>query len=130
MITAFTADVQYNHFTGTSAADNADFTSIEKYLREKELVGSDEFLLGFQLWIGENHNGKLEKPQISAFVYEGGGKFDTMSKRINELNPVPARRVKIDMALEEFLLLFKRFDVVMTTPGLNISGRDLDLKDE
>jgi hypothetical protein len=37
--------------------------------------------------------------------------------------PIPVKRVEVELTLEEFMGLFKRFSVVLTKKGLDLDGR-------
>ena len=124
----FRASVQYNDWKGTAAADNADQNDLHKLLSSKKLIDPDkEFLLGIELWVGENHDGKVEAPTVVAIVTALDNKYDNLEVQLKALKgPIPVRRVEIKLTLEEFVGLFKRFAVVLTTRGLNLEDREFE----
>jgi hypothetical protein len=41
--------------------------------------------------------------------------------------PIPVREIRLELTLEEFFALFKRFDVMLTWDGLELEGRPFDI---
>lgn len=113
----FRASVQYGDWTGTVAADNADQNDLRDLLAAKNLFDREkEFLLGASLWIGENHGGKVQAPYVSAIITPLDNTYDNLDTKLGALRgPIPVRRVEIELTLEEFIGLFKRFAIVLTT---------------
>ncbi len=118
------ASVQYNDWTGTCAADNAGDRAMLCFLTERGLINDTECLVGIELWIGENHAGKVEQPYVTAFVIEGHKDHDDVTKLIGETNPIPMKRIDVEISLNEFLSLFKRFDLVLSWSTLKLTGRE------
>lgn len=115
----FKASTQYGDWEGTAAAD-AQPSSLQEYLEEKGLIKPDEFLVAASLYVGE-HNSAL----VQAFVFQNARNFASVRDAIVAINGrVPVRRVNIKLTTEEFMLLFKRFRVVLTWHGLQLEGRD------
>jgi hypothetical protein len=50
-------------------------------------------------------------------------------KRLDALDgePIPVRAVDISLNLEEFVTLFKRFDIMFTRRGLELEGREYSI---
>jgi len=120
---SFTASVQYDDFKGTAAADNADHTSLQEYLRNKALITAAEFVVGISLRIGENQGSRMAGVYVAAYVYDGANAFDTVKAQIAAQDPVEVRKIVLEISLEEFIVLFKRFAVILTPKGLGIDGR-------
>jgi hypothetical protein len=124
----FKAGVQYGDWEGTAAADGADALAIDSYLEEKGLISGDEFVLAVNLWVGENHGGQLGSVSVRVFVHKGPNHFDTLKPLLDSMTgPIPVREVRLELALEEFVGLFKRFDVMLTWHGLELEGRQFDI---
>lgn len=120
---SFTASVQYDDFKGTAAADNADHRSVQEFLRDKGLMTAAEFVVAISLWIGENQGSRMASVYVAAYVYERAGTFDTVKAAIAAQDPVEVRKIVLEVSLEEFIVLFKRFSVMLTPKGLGIDGR-------
>jgi hypothetical protein len=129
----FRAAVQYGDFEGTASADNAGDIDVRKYLKERDLIKDDEFLLGTSVFIGENHGPK--QPifvQASAYLYKRSGNFDDVARELKSVRgPIPVRVVTIDIEnFDQFVLLFKRFDVTLTLKGLDLIDREYTYTNE
>jgi hypothetical protein len=120
----FTAGVQYDDWVGTAAADNAHPEDLAKFLEAKELLDrKTEFLVATSIWIGENNNGVVRPPYIDAFIAPRSD-FESVAEHLkSEPDPLDLKRVHVELTLEEFIGLFKRFNVVLTKKGLNLNGR-------
>ena len=120
----FKASVQYNDWVGTAAADDLDQTSFGQYLEEKGLMGEDEFLLNIRLWVGEN---LVHRPGIvsaQALAFKGSG-YDKVSEEIaSSKEPIRVRRIDVELTIEQFSRMFKRFAVSLTPRGLDLSDTD------
>lgn len=120
----FKASVQYGDWKGTAAADDADQVGLRKYLENHGLIQAGEFLIATSMWVGENH-GKLGSVHVRAYLYTKGEDFDTVKAALDATTgPISVRVVDIDLAIEEFIILFKRFDLVITHRGLDLTGRE------
>ena len=122
-IDKFVASVQYDDFKGTSAADRADKNGLENWLTEKKYKKPDEFLLGIDIYIGENH-GKHTDPIYVDFLLTSLGGHDSVKAMIDSTRgPIEVRKVPVEMDLYEFFSLFKRFSVALSSSGM-LDGRD------
>lgn len=120
----FIASVQYSDWKGTAAADNADRNDIRKLLRERGVLSDDEFLVGIELWLGEMHGDKVKPPSVGALIIDAEN-FEAAERILDETDdPLPVKRVDLELSMEEFLLLFKRFAVSLSWRGLDLTGRD------
>jgi hypothetical protein len=124
----FRAGVTYGDWTGTAAADNADQNDLRDLLAAKKVFDREkEFLLGASLWIGENHGGKVQAPFVSAIITPLDNAYDNLELKLEALQgPIPVRRVEVELTLDEFVGLFKRFAVVLTTRGLDLEDREYE----
>jgi hypothetical protein len=127
---SFVASVQYGDWDGTAAADDADQRDIHALLREKDAYDSTkEIVIGVKLWIGENHGGKVQAPYVTALIVDADGYDNVPGMLASQDDPIPVKRVELELTLEEFMGLFKRFGVVLTTKGLGLTGRTYTFND-
>jgi hypothetical protein len=120
---SFRAGVQYGDFEGTAAADRADKNDLSDYLRSNGLMQAGETLIAVELWIGENHGGKVAQPSIQAIVVNAPD-YDSAVRDVLNQDPVPVRKINLPISLDEFLGLFKRFAVTLTIRGGELGGKD------
>jgi hypothetical protein len=122
----FDASVQYGDWKGTAKADRADQNEIRSLLRDRKLMRSGEFLVGLEVWVGENHTGRPMVPTISAYLIQAAN-FEQAQAFLREHDPVPVRRVQIDnMTLDEFAARFKRFSIALGPRDLGFVGREYE----
>jgi hypothetical protein len=119
------ANVQYGDFEGTAAADDGHDQSIHNFLREKGVVSKDDFLVGVEIWVGENHGGPSKPPTIRALIAPAGD-FDTFKSNLDRQEELRLREVEIELSFEDFFGLFKRFSIVLTKRGLDLMGREYE----
>lgn len=120
----FDANVQYNDWKGTAALDDADLKDIRKFMQERGLLNDDEFLIGMKLWLGELHGDEIERPFVHAFVINAQD-FEAAKRTLDTTaDPLPLKKVEVDLSMDEFLLLFKRFAISVSWSGLDVSGRE------
>ena len=126
----FKASVQYGDWHGTAAADNLDpmGTSVHDYLEKKGLKKEGEFLLSVKLWVGENSGNKISNVFVHAYLLEGHQNYESAKKTLDELEargePIPVREVELELTLEQFVAMFKRFAVTLTWRDLPLEGRE------
>jgi hypothetical protein len=114
----FKASTQYGDWEGTASADNAH-NSIHEYLLQQKLIEEGEFLVAVSLYSSEN------SIYIRVFVLPGKGDFKSAKEALDSTDgPVSVHEVNLKLKLEEFLELFKRFDVVLTWHGFELEGRE------
>lgn len=121
---SFVANVQYDDWKGTAAADNADDKTIRDLLKSMGAYDpGKELILAVRLWIGENHGGKAEAPHIRALIVDMAD-YETVEQWLrSEADPLPIKSVDVEITTDQFIGLFKRFSVVLTNGGLNLAGR-------
>ena len=97
---------------------------MREFLEEKRLIRPGEFLVAIELFIGENHGGEVKPPYIDVLVFSKKD-FDTTAAALNATaDPLSLRRINVDLHLNEFLGLFKRFAVTLSARGLNLTGQE------
>jgi hypothetical protein len=113
----FHAGVQYNDFTGSAAADEADMKPISSYLEQKGLIREKEFLVGLELSSGVN------RLSLTALVAPLSG-YDNLQAALESGQPLDVREIQLDLDLNEFLGFFKSFNITLSRKG-SIEGRDI-----
>jgi hypothetical protein len=114
----FKASVQYGDLKGTAAADRADKGDAEKWLKEQKLSQDGEYLLGIELWVGENH-GAHKDPVSVTFLLAALGDHDSLKTMIESHNgPIVVRKVTQSMPIAQFLGFFKRFSVSISVSAM------------
>ncbi|MBS7546277.1 hypothetical protein [Ancylobacter oerskovii] len=122
---ALKAGVQYGDWDGTVAADNGDQGGIHDHLREKGLLRDDEALLAIRF-----HSGSTDGiPWVDALVLRAAG-FDGAKQILQQTDTPTLYQRKFEPTLQEFFSLFKRFNIVLTISGQNLSGREFDIVQE
>jgi|AntDeeMinimDraft_4_1070355.scaffolds.fasta_scaffold05138_2 hypothetical protein len=114
----FNATVQYNDHLGTVAAYRAAQQAATEWLQERELKHEGEFLLGIEMYAGENH-GVHRDPVSVHFLLVTPGDYDNVKEMLDSTEgPVEVRKVSEEMPLDEFFGLFKRFSVCLSPDGM------------
>ena len=128
----FRASVQYGDWKGTAAADNAEFDAFYKLLLGKGLISETDFLVGIHVYIGENRMGQVRPPYVTAFLLEGVDNYESAEAALRSMSdPLDLKRVRIEnIALNDFLGLFKRFSIAISARGLDITGREILPREE
>lgn len=124
----FHASVQYGDMKGSAIADKHDNLCMSRYLEEQGLIQEGEILIGIEMWSGEVHGRTQDRPvRVTAVVATGEG-YDNISAAVDSGNPLHVRKIDLEMPLNEFFGLFKRFAVTISTGGI-IEGRDITFDD-
>lgn len=124
----FYASVRYDDMKGTASADRHDHYTMEKYLKEKGLIQAGETLVGISMWSGEVHVQTQDKTvYVTALVTKAEG-YESVKAAVDSGNPLLVRKIKLDMHLNEFFGLFKRFEICISSHGL-IDGREIAYND-
>ena len=117
----FKASTQYGDWEGTASADEQQ-NSIRELLKDKGIMKDHEFLIAATLYVSE---GSYNEPFIRVFLYTKRSDFESVKHAIAATKgPIPVRSAEVPLTVEEFLNLFKRFDVTLTWHGLDLNGRD------
>jgi hypothetical protein len=120
----FRASVQYGDFRGSTAADRADKGGPDDWLRNKGLIQPGEFVLGIEIWAGENPG--VHRDPISVQFLLVNGTFDSVNEQLkSERGPIRVTRVSADIGIAEFMGLFKRFSICLS-PGGMLDERNYD----
>jgi len=126
----FKASVQYGDWHGTAAADNIDpvATSIHDYLEKKGLSRENDFLLAIQLYAVER------SVYVRAYLLEDHEDYESAEQTLRSLEdrgePIPVREVSLELTLEKFFAMFKRFAVTLTKRDLPLEGRQYSATEE
>jgi hypothetical protein len=124
----FYASVQYGDMKGTASADRHDDYTMEKCLEEKGLIQADEMLVGVSMWSGEVHERTQDKTvYVTALVTRAEG-YENLKAAVDSGNPLQVRKIRLDMHLNEFFGLFKRFEICISNGGL-IDRKDIEFHD-
>lgn len=124
MMARFKAGVQYGDWEGTASADDIGNGDVHDFLKSNGLIKVDEYLVGLELYIGENHPGRPAQPIIKAYIVDKPD-FDTVADKLKSVDgPIEVREVRLEVSLDESVGFFKRFNVVLTRKGLELIGRE------
>ena len=107
----FVANVQYDDWTGTVAADNYGSSSeIKDWLKQEGKIDGDESVCGIELTILEGHL------YLSAYIFkrEQGRTFAEIRENSD---PISLTKLDLHLSLEDFLHKFKRFRINMSSGG-------------
>lgn len=114
----FSASVQYGDLKGTAAADKADGQKLSKWLKDEGLITDDEFVLAISMSVGENH-GIHQDPVYVDFYVRKLGEGQTVPEVIEESGgSIELRRINVDMNILDFLALFKRLEITLSSKGM------------
>ena len=113
----FKASTQYGDWEGTAAADGNNEWSVEEYLDNKGLMNPNESVISVSLSVLEG------SVYVRAFLFQGKDSDSIAQVLANISGPIPVREVPLEMTLEEFARLFKRFSINLTCGSLQIDGR-------
>lgn len=117
-MTQFSSSVQYNDLKGTVSADRADMTDARKWLLDQGLINEDEFVIGIEMFAGENH-GEHRDPVSVRFLVSGLNGYQNIPEMIqNTPAPLPVKEIQKDMNVSDFFALFKRFNVTLSNDGM------------
>jgi hypothetical protein len=118
---SFKASVQYGDWEGTAAADDAH-KDLREYLEGKNLINPDEFILAASLYVDEGFT------NVRVFAFKGGNSFELVKDPLAAISgPIPVREVDVKLTREQFFVLFKRLDVILTKKGLELEGREFSV---
>lgn len=112
MTNIFSAGVQYDDFKGSVAADRADTLSLLNHLRTQGWANANEGIVGLRVGFGGNPGRPIPEPSVVVYLVEGEGYVQ---------QPKKVRAVEVNIPIAELFSYFKRFDLVMTNKGLDLS---------
>jgi hypothetical protein len=121
----FKAGTQYGDWKGSSAADCYQGSAgVEEYLEKKGLMKAGETCVAVEFGVGENQVGRKMKVYASAYLVHGQG-VEAIQREFDATpDPIPVRQVSFDMTHDDFVSVFKRFEVVLTLSGLRMEDRE------
>jgi hypothetical protein len=113
----FHASVQYNDLQGTAAADRHASRDFDEYLEKKGLIQNGEMVVGIEMSSLEVHTKTQDEPvYVSAFVTTQD--FDSIKNLLDAGKTLEVRKIRLEMKLNEFFGLFKRFQISISNGGL------------
>jgi len=117
----FKAQVQYQDWEGTAAADERHGYELQEFLEGKQLMVDQETLVATSVGFIEGD------VYVHAYVVKRSD-FESakalIDHAVEHAEPIPVRRIDLEMTLQEFFSHFKRFDVVLTWNRLGLTGRE------
>ena len=114
----FKATVQYGDFKGSVAADGADREHPRVWLKNKKLMRDDEYLLGIELDVGENHGSHKDPVRVSFLFTTLDDHPNIISKLNDSEDPVIVRKIVEEMNISDFFGLFKRFSINLASNAI------------
>lgn len=105
------ARVQYNHYKGTVAADEADFMSLNDFLANNGVDMKKYDCKGVNFYIGES--GKIFFNFLCSDIESSEGSLKSI-------------RFEKEISFLEFAQLFKRFDVIITNEPETFKNVEID----
>jgi hypothetical protein len=127
----FQARTQYGDWKGTAAADEfgggADALS-ELFEATGKVDPDNEVMVGLEFYCGEGFfqcNGYFHPAPDE----DGSGYYPSLKAKFlrDQINPIRVKKVSVDVSLEEFFNLFKRFNVVLVAGAIGIIGREFEV---
>jgi hypothetical protein len=113
------ASVNYGDYEGTAAADHHDRRGLHELTAKYGVDTEKYFVFGVNVHIGETRGDVLAHTFVSILAVDmqevKAGSVDYIQKYVDEHQGIlPYQRFDINASLEEVLLCFKRFNVVLT----------------
>ncbi|EKO3566966.1 hypothetical protein [Vibrio metschnikovii] len=118
----FRASVQYGDMKGSSAADKADLEHAATLLEKSGDISQNEFVVGISMWAGENHGIHTDPVSVKFLVTELNGYASIPEMLEANSDSFEVRVVRKDMNIADFLALFKRLEITLSTGGI-IEGK-------
>jgi hypothetical protein len=110
------AQVQYDDFVGTAAADISDYSDLQKLLVSRKVDVTRYEAVGASFYSGYNHN------FIASIIC-----LDRLNSTVDQPHLVDIS-FEVDFARDEFFNLFKRFKVIITNKARALE--DFDISEE
>lgn len=114
----FVASVQYGDLEGTVKADSVLENDAYDWLEDKGLIDENEFILGITMDTRENRGTFKDPVHVSFLLTEPRDRDTVESMVMSSQGPIELRRVRVEMKLEEFISLFKRFNIALSPYGI------------
>ncbi|MGO7750510.1 hypothetical protein E0H65_22580 [Rhizobium leguminosarum bv. viciae] len=118
----FKASVQYGDWQGTASADDGHDIEFQSFLKDKGLIGEGAYAVAIRFYNGEN----FDKPSVRVVVADGTG-HDDVNAQINASGILRFKELEVELSLEEFFNLFKRFSIVLMSRDLGLEGREYEI---
>jgi hypothetical protein len=122
-MTSFTAHVQYDDWTGSAAADDADDNDLRDLLETKGLLAPGEFLIGFEMYAGDEIAVGERYFSAKAYIVRASDHDNAVEEALS-VDPVLVTIREIPLDLNGFFALFKRFSVMLGDRSLGFHGRE------
>lgn len=124
-MSTFKAGTQYGDWKGTAAADcYGGGIEVEDYLEKKKLLKPGERCVAMSFSVAENQRGRKMTVYGTAYLVHGVSVQDIQSEFDAEPDAIPVREVTFNLTHDDFVSVFKRFDVTLTLRGLNLEDRE------
>ena len=98
-----------------------------KLLAVQKLLKEDELVIGIEMWSGEVHENFQNAPVYVSVLVSSGGRYDTIHEEVISGQPVHVRKIRLEMHLNEFFGLFKRFAIAIS--GFDLTDREIAFDD-
>lgn len=127
-VTPFKASTTFADYKGTSSVDKSDKTGPREFLKANGLLKEGEVLVGMEASTREL-DGKYTDPLSVTFFFAQPGDHDNIKAMIEASHgPIMVSRVRVDMALTDFMAMFKRFSIAFSFHGM-LEGHDITYLD-
>ncbi|CUA99415.1 hypothetical protein [Comamonas thiooxydans] len=124
----FRAGTQYGDFKGSASADRHDTADISSYLKARGLIQEGELALAIELYSGEVHARTQDENVFVTVLLATGEGHDNIQAAIDSGEPLKVRKVRLEMHLNEFFGLFKRFNICISNHGM-LEGKEFQFDD-
>ncbi|MFO7878105.1 MAG: hypothetical protein R6U55_16165 [Desulfovermiculus sp.] len=104
---AFKARTQINNFKGSAAADESDSHTPEKWLKDNKYIHDGEYIAGIELSFQENHEERTDIANVQFLVLKSENIENIPQKIHKTYDPLPLRKIDIQMNFKDFFFLFK-----------------------
>ncbi len=96
----------------------ADGQKLYKWLKDRDLIDDDEFVLGISMTVGENHGIHQDPVDVDFYVRKLSG-AQTVPEVLQESGgSIELRHINVDMNISDFLTLFKRLEITLSSKGM------------
>lgn len=125
----FQAGTQYGDWKGTAAADEpgADNALDELFEATGKIEPDKEIMIGFEFYYIEGSF------YVSGYFHRkpaenSSGWYPTLNEQFQkQAGPIKVKKVRVNVTLEQFFNLFKRFNVVLVDNALDITEREYEV---
>ena len=117
------ASVQYGDYDGTVAADRHDQRGLSDLAEKHGIDTNKYFVFGMDIFMGETRGDELAHANVSILAIDteavGADSLDGIQNYVDDnQGMLPYVEFGIDASLEEVLLFFKRFSIVLKNSHL------------